>query len=231
MRKLVIFLYKGSIVFLSISIAVFSLSLVEVTTKAQVFAPNTFVSAKDKLLGKEGSTEANLSADYLQGANKNKVFNEFTEGTISKDGFYIRIDKIDLFKAIVKDVDPRSKEIYKKSWEKGVSHGMFTAYPNQIGITYLFSHALGDKSSALSENAWFSNLDQVGMGELVIIYYEGNKYTYEVNEIRAVSSDATGFYTGSSPVSKVRMQYCGPPTGSLAKRTLVDAVLVDTETI
>jgi LPXTG-site transpeptidase (sortase) family protein len=132
---------------------------------------------------------------------------------------------------VVKDVDPRYPDVYEKSWELGVSHGKFTATPDQVGITYIFGHATSDKANAANENAWFSNLDQLVIGDQIILYYQGKKYYYEVNQIRFVSPTATGYYTGVSPVSMVRLQFCGPPTGSLASRTLIDAVLVNTQTL
>lgn len=206
----------------------FSLSIIDLTTKAEIFAPNTFLPSKKLLTEKEKLTlEDSLREAYMQNANQNAVFNEYTEQTIDKSGFYLRIDKIGLFKAIVKDVDPRSKETYVASWKKGISHGKFTAYPDEIGLTYLFAHAIGDETRAEGENAWFSNMDNVVIGDQIIIYFSNVKYVYEVSEIKVVSPDATGFYTGVSPVQKVRLQFCGPPTGSLAKRTLIDALLVE----
>ena len=160
-----------------------------------------------------------------------KVFNEFTEQTIDKNGFYLRIDKINLFKRVIPNVDPRDQGLYVDSWNYGISHGEFTSTPDKIGLTYLFAHATSNKADALDQNAWFTYMDQVVVGDTVIIYYEGNKYTYIVSEILVVSPDATGYYTGASPVSMVRMQFCGPPTGSLNARTLVDALLVTTEPI
>jgi len=157
-----------------------------------------------------------------------KSFSDYNEDTIDKSSFYLRIDKIDLFKRIVQNVDPRDKTAYVDSWNYGVSHGRFTSTPDKIGITYLFSHASGNKDDALNQNAWFSNMDQLQIGDEVIIYYDFKKYTYSILDIFAVDPTATGFYTGASPVAKVRMQYCGPPTGSLGKRTLVDAILTDT---
>jgi sortase (surface protein transpeptidase) len=71
----------------------------------------------------------------------------------------------------------------------------------------------------------------LNINDEVIIYYQGKKYTYEVSAIKVVSPEATGFYTGASPISMVRMQYCGPPTGSLNSRTLVDAILIDSVSI
>lgn len=185
---------------------------------------NTFIPSETNL----NEIEAN-NVSLLTPMPSAKTFNEFTDQNIEKNGFYIRIDKINLFKKVVKDVDPRYKDVYVKSWETGVSHGKFTAYPDQIGITYLFGHATGNKTNAVAQNAWFSNLDQLLENDQVILYYNGVKYTYEINEIHIVSPDATGFYTGASPIAKVRLQYCGPPTGSLNLRTLVDGILVKTE--
>jgi len=176
--------------------------------------------------------------DYLQyniadvtNGKAAKEFKEYSEDSIDKNAFYIRIDKINLFKYVVKDVDPRYQEVYVKSWESGVSHGKFTAYPDQIGITYLFAHAVSNKAEAVNQNAWFTYLDELEIGDEVIVYYAAKKYTYSVSDIKIVSPNATGFYTGASPVSLLRMQYCGPPTGSLNSRTLVDAVLINTKNI
>ena len=207
-----------------VSFGFFLLSVVEITTQAQIFAPNTYFPSSDDI---EEPTEENLQVEYLSNANLENKFNEFTESTIDKSGFYIRVDKINLFKAVVKDVDPRYKDVYQKSWEKGVSHGKFTSYPDKNGITYLFAHAVGNKSVAEKNNAWFSNMDMLYAGDEVILYYEGTKYIYEVSDIIVVSPDASGMYTGVAPIQKIRLQFCGPPTGSLATRTLIDAVLMD----
>lgn len=157
-----------------------------------------------------------------------RSFSEYSEDSVDKSAFYLRIDKIDLFKRVVLNVDPRNKTEYVDSWNYGISHGKFTSTPDKIGITYLFAHATGNKDDALNQNAWFTNMDQLVIGDEVIIYFNLKKYIYSVSEIIIVDPSATGFYTGASPVAKVRMQFCGPPTGSLSKRTLVDAILTDT---
>ena len=190
--------------------------------KAGIDPDSVFISSQNNIQNLE-----NTSSIYSTLTPAKKVFSEYNEDTIDKNGFYLRIDKIDLFKRIIENVDPRNKTEYIDSWNYGVSHGKFTSTPDKIGITYLFAHATGNKETALEQNAWFSYLDQLVVGDQVIVYYKGKKYTYGVSEIFIVDPTATGFYTGSSPVAKVRMQYCGPPTGSLGKRTLVDAILID----
>jgi LPXTG-site transpeptidase (sortase) family protein len=147
-----------------------------------------------------------------------------TEDNINKDGFYIRIDRINLFKPVIKNVDPRYKEVYQESWKTGVSHGKFTALPDQIGNVYLFAHAVSDASRLEEANAWFSLIDLLAENDEIIIYYERQKYTYQVSRIYTVSPSATGVYTGVSPVPKVTLQTCGPPRGSLDSRYMVEAL-------
>jgi len=149
-----------------------------------------------------------------------------SEANIDKEGFYIRIDKISLFKPIVANVDPRYKDVYQESWETGVSHGKFTALPDQIGNVYLFAHAVSSTSQIESEKAWFSKIDELVENDMIIIYYQNKKYTYQVSKIYSVDPTATGVYTGVSPVPKATLQTCGPPRGSLSSRYMVEALQV-----
>lgn len=149
-----------------------------------------------------------------------------TEGNIDKNGFYINIPMVNLFKPVVKNVDPRYKEVYQESWKTGVSHGKFTALPDQIGNVYLFAHAVNDVKKMNTENAWFSRIDELSESDQIIIYYKGQKYIYQVSRIYTVSPSATGVYTGVSPVPKVTMQTCGPPRGSVSSRYMVEALQV-----
>ncbi len=184
-----------------------------VDSSQEVHLTNTFIPSQKKF----EEINDNSSPDY----DSNQ---ELNEDNIETDGFYIRIDRIDLFKPIVKNVDPRYKEVYTKSWETGVSHGKFTALPDQIGNTYLFAHAVSDASRLNDENAWFTRIDELVENDEIIIYYQGKKYTYQVSKIFSVSPSATGVYTGASPVPKITLQTCGPPRGSLDSRYMVEAL-------
>ena len=166
-----------------------------------------------------------------KGATYEVITTGLSEVNINKDGFYIRIDKIDLFKPVVKNVDPRYKEEYKASWEVGVSHGKFTALPDQIGNVYLFAHSVSDEDRTEKENAWFTKIDELVENDEIIIYYEGKKYTYQVSRIYTVAPTATGVYTGVSPVPKVTMQTCGPPRGSLESRYMAEGLQMGVEEI
>lgn len=152
-----------------------------------------------------------------------------TEQNINKKGFYIRIDKIGLFKPVVKNVDPRYKEEYVESWKQGVSHGKFTALPDQIGNTYFFAHAVSNEKYMEKENAWFTKIDELSENDEIIVYYNEKKFVYQITRIYQVPPTATGVYTGVSPVPKVTLQTCGPPRGSIESRYMIEALNISSE--
>jgi sortase (surface protein transpeptidase) len=197
-------------------------------SKANLELEGVFVPSRRNIEEIDDSSAANTSFPGLEIRNN---FVDFSEASMSRNGFYLRIDKVNLFKFIVQDVDPRYKDEYVESWKYGISHGKFTSTPNRVGITYLFAHAVSNPADVFIENAWFTYLDKLELDDEIIIYYQGMKYTYAVSAIRFVKPDATGFYTGASAISKVRLQFCGPPTGSLDYRTLIDGILVSSEKI
>jgi len=164
-----------------------------------------------------------------QGVTYEVVKTGLDEFKIDKEGFYIRIDKIGLFKPVVKNVDPRYKEVYIQSWEVGVSHGKFTALPDQIGNVYLFAHSVSNVNRIDSANAWFTRIDELVEDDEIVLYYEGEKYTYQVSRIYTVSPTATGVYTGASSVPKITLQTCGPPRGSLSSRYMVEGLQIGIE--
>ncbi|MDD3648119.1 MAG: sortase [Candidatus Dojkabacteria bacterium] len=213
---------KFGVVFILVFATYTFLYQYQVSSSPQVELEKTFIPSD-----KEISKTANENGDkYREVPDTPVVSSGLTEENIDKNGFYIRIDRINLFKPAVKNVDPRYKDVYTQSWEIGVSHGKFTALPDQIGNVYFFAHAVSDASRMEAENAWGTRFDELTENDEIILYYEGKKYTYQVSRIYTVSPTATGVYTGVSPVAKVTLQTCGPPRGSLASRYMVEALQV-----
>jgi len=198
----------------------------QVSSSPQVELEKTFVPS-DKEISKTANENGDEDKYQAVPDKPDPVVNTgLSEANIDKNGFYIRIDRINLFKPAVKNVDPRYKDVYTQSWEIGVSHGKFTALPDQIGNVYFFAHAVSDINRMESEHAWGTRFDELTENDEIILYYEGKKYTYQVSRIYTVSPTATGVYTGVSPVAKVTLQTCGPPRGSLASRYMVEALQV-----
>jgi LPXTG-site transpeptidase (sortase) family protein len=213
--KLVKFLAQFILVFVVIFGIYALIYHFQVKSNPKVELFNTFVASDKEIT----SIAEEDGKEYGDSTNLN-------ESNIDKEGFYIRIDKIDLFKPVVTNVDPRYKDEYVASWETGVSHGKFTALPDQIGNVYLFSHAVSKEDRIESDNAWFTKIDLLVENDEVIIYYQGKKYIYQVSKIYTVSPTSTGVYTGVSPVPKVTLQTCGPPRGSISSRYMVEGLQV-----
>lgn len=198
---------------------------------------NTFIASSQSInnieQGKDRTQESGLATLFKRDNQQETTTTTDNNNTnnqadnydqIGKNGFYIRIDKIGLFKPAVKDVDPRYKDEYQKSWETGVSHGKFTAYPNEVGNSYYFAHSVNNSSLIEQYHAWFTRIDELVVNDDIIVYYEGVKYIYKVSNIFTVDPTATGIYTGVSPVPKVTLQTCGPPRGSADSRYIVEAL-------
>ncbi|MBN2015827.1 sortase [Candidatus Dojkabacteria bacterium] len=212
--------FKVALKFLVVFILVFVIYTLiyhyQVSSSPKVEVENTFLASDEEISEIAGEN----------GSGYGVVNTGLAEEKIDKQGFYIRIDKINLFKPVVKNVDPRYKEVYIESWKTGVSHGKFTALPDQIGNVYLFAHAVNNASRMESENAWFTRTDELDENDEIVIYYAGKKYIYQVSRIYTVSPTATGVYTGVSPVPKITLQTCGPPRGSLDSRYMVEGLQV-----
>lgn len=214
--KFLKFILKFAFVFTLVFVIYTFIYHCQVSSNPRVKVENTFLASDEKI---SKLAEENGIGYGVQSKNLN-------EGNIDKGGFYINIPGINLFKPVVKNVDPRYKDIYTESWKTGVSHGKFTSLPDQIGNVYFFAHAVSKVSEIETENAWFSRIDELIENDQIILYYKNKKYTYEVTRIYTVSPTATGVYTGVSPVPKVTLQTCGPPRGSVASRYMVEALQV-----
>jgi len=217
--KVLKFLLKYIFIFTIVFIVYTFIYHYQVSSSPNVKVEKTFIASDESISEVAGDNDLGYGVTNTG----------LSEGNIDKNGFYINIPRINLFKPIVKNVDPRYKEVYQESWKTGVSHGKFTALPDQIGNVYLFAHAVNDASKMNKENAWFSLIDELSESDQVIVYYKGQRYTYQVSRIYTVSPSATGVYTGVSPVPKVTMQTCGPPRGSVSSRYMVEALQVYVE--
>ncbi len=213
--KLAKFIFKNIIIFSVIFVIYTSIYHYQVKSTSKTSLKNTFLASIDSM--------SNIQSKEPSGIGVRNY--GLAEDNIDKNGFYIRIDKINLFKPVVKNVDPRYKEVYVESWKTGVSHGKFTSTPEKIGNVYLFAHSVSDVSKMNEENAWFTEIDLLSENDEIILYYEGKKYSYQVSKIYSVEPTATGVYTGVSSVPKVTLQTCGPPRGSINSRYMVEGLL------
>lgn len=139
--------------------------------------------------------------------------------------FGMIIEKIGVNESIVANVDPDNKTEYRKALKKGVAHARGTAFPGQTGNVYVFAHSTANVWDAVSLKSYFTLLRKLEVGDRVVIFYQGDRYDYEVYSKKIIDPNDTSDLTGYALESILTLQTCDPP-GSDAHRLIVKAKLV-----
>jgi LPXTG-site transpeptidase (sortase) family protein len=102
---------------------------------------------------------------------------------------------------------------------KGVVHYFGTAKPGEIGNSFITGHSSNYWWEKGSYNYIFANLDKLAVGDQAKIYYNGNKYVYQVKEVKVVPpTDVSVLNQTSTPT--MTLMTCTPP-GTNWKRLIV----------
>ena len=152
--------------------------------------------------------------------NKNKVLDLTPVNT----DFSIVIPKINANTKVIKNVDPYNSSVYQYALTKGVAHALGTATPDTNGNTFIFAHSAGNWYQANQYNAVFYLLNKLNSGDEIFVYYQNQKYTYSVNEIKFVSSNEISYLSNKLNTNTLTLMTCWPP-GTTLKRLLVTATL------
>jgi LPXTG-site transpeptidase (sortase) family protein len=139
--------------------------------------------------------------------------------------FGIVIEKIGVNESVVANVDPDNRTEYRKALKKGVAHAAGTAYPGEVGNVYIFAHSTANVWDAVSLKSYFTLLRKLEVGDRVILFYNGDRYDYEVYEKMIISPSDTSDLTGHAEEPILTLQTCDPP-GSASHRLIVKAKLV-----
>ncbi|MDD5552083.1 MAG: class D sortase [Candidatus Pacebacteria bacterium] len=158
--------------------------------------------------------------------NKDYFFRPRKEDKVSSviKNFGIKIDKINVFAPIVKNVDGANKNIYKRELKKGVAHMKGTAFPGEGSNIFIFGHSS-------SEIGWgkyakiFAKLGELKVGENIIIYYKNKKYHYEVFDKEIIEKTEISV-TKPTKKEQLTLMTCWP-IGTAKKRLIIKAKLPD----
>ncbi len=101
----------------------------------------------------------------------------------------------------------------------GVVHYYQTAEPGKVGNTFITGHSSNYWWKTGADNYIFANLDKLAVGDQAKIYYEGNKFLYQITEIKVVDpTDLSVLEQTSKPT--LTLMTCTPP-GTSWKRLIV----------
>jgi len=142
--------------------------------------------------------------------------------------FGIVIEKIGVSAPVIANVDTNSHAAYMEAMQHGVAHAKDTAKPDEVGNVYLFAHSTLNFWEFGPYATVFTTLHQLVPGDRVVLFYQGKRYDYRVNEKEIVPGfDLTPLNRESSR-RVVTLQTCDPP-GTTWRRLIIIAELVYAE--
>lgn len=155
-------------------------------------------------------------ADVLSGP-KEKVL------TPVDTNFALIIPKIGANAKIFPNVDPTDPEIFLPILKKGVAHAAGTFLPGQPGNIYLFAHSTDNFWDVGRYNAIFYLLKDLKINDDVVVFFQGERHDYVVNETKVINPTEISYLTNAKTgKERLILQTCWPP-GTTWQRLLVFA--------
>lgn len=161
-------------------------------------------------------------------------FSAFSDVGASYKDFGLYIPSIYLNEPIVANVDANDKKSYQQALKKGIAHAAGTPFPdssnewsggdneggNSGNIGYYFAHS---SSSIIAPNsAVFYLLGKLKTGDLIYLWHNQEKYTYQVTQTMTTPAKQTDFLDQHYTKETIVLQTCWP-IGSNQQRLLVFA--------
>lgn len=162
--------------------------------------------------------------DLLTGSKQQDITPPDTE-------FSIVIPKIGASAKIFPNVDPSDENAFLPVLKQGVAHAKGSVFPGGRGNIFLFAHSTDNFWDAAQYNAVFYLLKDLKPGDLIVIFYQGERHDYYVTGQRTVDPSDTSFIDhAETGTEQLILQTCWPP-GTTFERLLVTARPRKTETI
>ncbi len=142
---------------------------------------------------------------------------------VPKDpNFSIIVEKIGADAPVVPNVDASNKNAYNAALRRGVAHALGTAFPGEPGVTYLFAHSTDTIFNVPRFNAVFYLLKDLVPGDRVVVFFQGRRHDYVVNQTKITDPEDVSYFTLKTDKQLLVLQTCYPP-GTTWKRLLVIA--------
>jgi len=116
-------------------------------------------------------------------------------------------------------IDTYDEATIQANLKNGVVHYYQTANPGKVGNSFITGHSSNYWWEKGAYNYVFANLDKLVVGDQAKIYFEGNKYLYQVSAVKTVEpTDLSVLDQTSKPT--LTLMTCTPP-GTNWKRLIV----------
>ncbi len=149
-----------------------------------------------------------------------------TAKKIDYQNFFIYIPKIKAKAKVFANTPVNNPQRYLEVLHRGVAHAQGSGFPGGGKTIYLFAHSTNSPFYATRLNAVFMLLNYLQPGDLIILYFNGHRYHYQVVKKKVVSPAAVHYLLQPPQVGgeTLILQTCYPP-GTTWRRLLVFARL------
>lgn len=173
------------------------------------------VASIDNSKALTGKTQTTFG-DLLTGSKQQEITPIDTE-------FSIVIPKIGATAKIFPNIDPSDENAFLPILKEGVAHARGSVFPGGRGNIFLFAHSTDNFWDAGRYNAVFYLLKDLKVGDLIVVYYQGERHDYYVTVNKTVDPSDTSFITNATTgTEQLILQTCWPP-GTTLERLLVTA--------
>jgi sortase A len=159
---------------------------------------------------------------------RQELINQLEENPAAKalipvdEKFGIIIPKISANVSVIPQVDSQNSDIYQRALTRGVAHAKGTALPGESGNIFIFAHSSADFLEASHYNAVFYLLSKLETKDKIYLFYQGRKYTYEVEGQKKIEASDISFLEKDTPENQLTLMTCWPP-GTTMKRLIIIA--------
>ena len=173
------------------------------------------IASVDTSKALSGKTQTTFG-DLLTGSKQQEITPIDTE-------FSIVIPKIGAAARIFPNIDPSDENAFLPILKEGVAHARGSVFPGGRGNIFLFAHSTDNFWDAGRYNAVFYLLKDLKVGDLIVVYYQGERHDYYVTTNKTVDPSDTSFITNATTgTEQLILQTCWPP-GTTLERLLVTA--------
>jgi len=138
--------------------------------------------------------------------------------------FGLVIPKIAVNSPVFANIDPTDPKEYLPILVKGVAHSKGSALPGQPGNVFIFAHSSDTPFNIVRYNAVFYLLSKLQKDDEIFLYYQQEKYRYQVLGTKILSPENLESYVKTLKGNTLTLQTCYPP-GTTLKRLIVVAQL------
>lgn len=136
--------------------------------------------------------------------------------------FSLVVPKIGVNAQVFPNIDSGNEKEYLPVLKKGVAHAKGSRLPNERGVVFIFAHSTDSFLNLPHYNAVFFLLNKLQAGDEVFLFYQNQKYQYQVTEKKIIDPEMVGPEVKSILGNALVLQTCYPP-GTTLKRLLIIA--------